>query len=65
MSASIVFVAVAPIDWAVTAVMAGAALVGGAVGGTVASRIPPIVVRVVVLALGAVVAIAYAINLLR
>jgi hypothetical protein len=64
-AAAIVFVAVAPIDWTATAVMAGAALAGGGAGGLVASRVPPIVLRVAVVALVVVVAVVYGIKLLR
>ena len=44
-SAALVFLIWGPIDWALTLVMAGAALAGGALGGMLATRIPPAVLR--------------------
>ena len=47
------------VDWTVTAVMAGAALAGGATGGAVASRIPARVLRLLIVVLGITVAGVY------
>ncbi len=58
-TASTVFVARAPIDWTVTGIMAGAALVGGLAGGALASRIPANVLRWGILVGGTTIAIAY------
>lgn len=47
------------VDWTVTAIMAGAALAGGAAGGAVASRIPAKVLRALIVVLGVTVAGVY------
>lgn len=47
------------VDWAVTGIMAGAALAGGAAGGAVASRIPAKVLRALIVILGVSVAGVY------
>ncbi|HSN30581.1 MAG TPA: sulfite exporter TauE/SafE family protein [Kofleriaceae bacterium] len=47
------------IDWLVTAVMAGASLVGGILGGALASRIPARVLRWLVIVFSVVVGVAY------
>jgi uncharacterized membrane protein YfcA len=53
-SAAAVFLFSGRIDWTITLVMASAALVGGAIGGTIASRVPAKLLRwvVIVVALG-------------
>ncbi len=53
-AAALVFLIWGPIDWALTLVMAGAALAGGALGGVLATRIPPAALRwtIVVIGLG-------------
>ncbi|MBV8755783.1 MAG: sulfite exporter TauE/SafE family protein [Deltaproteobacteria bacterium] len=47
------------IDWTVTAIMAGASLAGGVLGGALASRIPARVLRVVVISFAIVVGVFY------
>lgn len=47
------------VDWTVVAIMAGAALAGGAAGGAVASRIPAKVLRALIVILGLTVACVY------
>ena len=51
-SAAVVFLFLGQIDWAMTLVMAIAALVGGAIGGAIASRVPAKLLRWVVIAAG-------------
>ena len=47
------------VEWSLVAVMAPAALVGGSLGGRVASRIPPKKLRMVVITFGFAAAIVY------
>ncbi len=58
-SAALVFLVWGPIDWAITLVMAGAALVGGALGGVLATRIPPQALRWTVVVIGVGVSVVY------
>jgi hypothetical protein len=57
--AALVFVVTGPVDWAMTLVMAGAALVGGALGGGLSTRIPPAVLRWTVVVIGVGVSVVY------
>lgn len=52
--ASLVFVVVADIDWAVAALIAAGALLGGLAGARVGRRLAPLVLRVVVVLVGVV-----------
>jgi uncharacterized membrane protein YfcA len=58
-SAAVVFVVAGRLDWTVTFVMAVAALVGGAIGGTIASRVPAKLLRGIVMVAGLAMAIVY------
>ena len=58
-AAAAVFVVRAPVDWTICAVMAGAALAGGMIGGALASRIPAHVLRWGIVILGSAVAAVY------
>lgn len=58
-TAAIVFLVKAPLDPATTLVMAGCSLVGGVIGGRIASRISARALRHVVLAVGGVITIDY------
>jgi len=51
-SAAVVFLFLGRIDWAITLVMAIAALVGGAIGGAIASRVPAKVLHWIVIVAG-------------
>jgi uncharacterized protein len=57
--AAVLFVSTGSVPWAAALVMAAAALAGGAVGGRVAARLPPVALRRAVVALGVVVALIY------
>jgi uncharacterized membrane protein YfcA len=57
--AAAVFVGSGRVDWPIAGVMFAASAAGGALGGLVASRIPPAVLRWTVVALAVVVAIVY------
>ncbi len=58
-AAAAVFVVSGRVDWPIAGVMLLCALAGGAVGGVVASRIPPAVLRWAVVTLGVIVAAVY------
>jgi uncharacterized protein len=58
-AAAIVFVYSGEVDWPIAGVMLAGSLVGGALGGTLASRIPAGVLRWTVVALAVAVAIVY------
>ena len=58
-SAALVFAVTGPVDWTMTLVMAGAALVGGALGGMFSTRIPPAVLRWSVVVIGVGVSVVY------
>ena len=55
--AAVVFVIFADVDWAVVALIASGAIVGGTLGAKVGRRIPPVVLRTLVVILGVAVAI--------
>jgi uncharacterized membrane protein YfcA len=55
-AAAIVFVAVGDVDWLAAGVMAGGSLVGGLLGGAIASRVPPALLRAVVIVFALAVA---------
>lgn len=58
-AAAVVFVFTGQVVWLVAAVMAVSALLGGAVGGKLAGRLNPVILRWVVVAIGLVVSIYY------
>ena len=58
-AAALVFLAWGPIDWAITVVMAGCALVGGALGGVLSAHVPVRVLRILIVGLGLTVAGVY------
>jgi uncharacterized membrane protein YfcA len=58
------FVFSGDVVWSLALVMAPAALVGGAIGGRVATKLNPRVLRAVVIAIGLIVAIRYLLKLL-
>jgi uncharacterized membrane protein YfcA len=58
-AAAVVFVASGRVDWMATAVMAGASLIGGAVGGRIASHVPSRVLRAIVISFALAVAAYY------
>ncbi len=56
-AASVVFVAFAPLDWAVVGLIAAGSLVGGWLGAHLGRRLPPVVFRSLIVVFGYVVAI--------
>jgi uncharacterized membrane protein YfcA len=63
-TAAIVFVAVAPLDWIVVVVMAVASLIGGVIGGAIASRVSAKVLRAIVMIVGGAVSAVYFVKLI-
>lgn len=60
--AALVFIAVADVDWAVAGLIAAGAVVGGQVGATVGRRLPPVVLRGVIVLVGLVALSAFALG---
>ena len=56
--AAAVFIAVADVDWAVAGLVAAGAIVGGVIGSSVGRRLPPLVLRVVIVVVGVVALVA-------
>ena len=50
----IVFAIVAPVDWAVVGLIAGGSVVGGVIGALVGRRLPPLVLRGVIVVVGVI-----------
>jgi uncharacterized membrane protein YfcA len=63
LAAALFFVSSARIDWMVTGVMSGAALLGGVIGGALVSRIPARVLRWVIVTFAVVLATVYLVRL--
>lgn len=55
--AGVVFVLVTRVDWTIVALIAGGSIIGGQVGATVGRRLPPQVLRAVIIVVGLVAAI--------
>jgi uncharacterized membrane protein YfcA len=60
--AAVVFIAVAEVDWAAAGLVAVGAVVGGQVGATVGRRLPPVVLRVVIVVVGVAAITAFALD---
>jgi uncharacterized protein len=60
--AALVFIAVADVDWAVAGLIAVGAVVGGQLGATVGRRLPPAVLRGVIVLVGVVALMAFALG---
>lgn len=59
LAAALVFVLRGDVDWPIAGVMFAASLAGGAIGGAVASRIPPAALRWIVVVLAVAIAAVY------
>ncbi len=57
--AAVVFILVADVDWAVAALIALGAVLGGQIGATVGRRLPPLVLRLVIVTVGLVAVVAF------
>jgi uncharacterized membrane protein YfcA len=55
--AAVIFIAVAPVDWAVVLLLAAGAIVGGQVGASIGRRMSPLVFRTAVVGVGVVVSV--------
>lgn len=53
--AAVIFIAVAPVDWAVVLLLAAGAVVGGQVGASIGRRMSPLVFRTAVVGVGLIV----------
>jgi uncharacterized membrane protein YfcA len=60
--AALVFIAVADVDWAVAGLIALGAVVGGQLGATVGRRLPPVVLRAVIVLVGVVAITAFVVG---
>jgi len=57
--AAIVFVLVSEVDWLVAGLIAAGAVVGGQVGASVGRRLPPLVLRIFIVAVGVVAIVSF------
>ena len=57
-AAAIVFVLISQVAWLAAGVIAAGAILGGQIGGWVGQRLPPLVLRIVIVVVG-IAAIAY------
>ncbi len=57
--AALLFIAVADVDWAAAGLIAAGAIVGGQLGATVGRRLPPIVLRGVIVVVGVVAVLRF------
>ena len=57
--AAVIFIIVAEVDWTIVALIAAGAVVGGQIGATVGRRLPPLVLRMVIVAVGLVAVVAF------
>jgi uncharacterized membrane protein YfcA len=60
--AGLLFVLVAPVDWQVVAVVAVGAVLGGLLGASVGRRLPPVVLRWVIVTVGSVALVAFVVR---
>ena len=60
--AALVFIALADVDWSVAGLIAAGAVVGGQLGATVGRRLPPAVLRGVIVLVGVVALTAFALG---
>lgn len=60
--AAVVFVLVADIDWAIVGLIAAGATLGGLIGARVGRRLPPMVLRVVIVVVGVVAVTAFVVG---
>jgi uncharacterized protein len=57
--AAVLFISIADIDWAVAGLIAAGATLGGQVGATVGRRLPPVVLRTVIVVVGVVAVVRF------
>lgn len=57
--AAVVFILVADVDWVIAGLIAAGSIVGGQIGATVGRRLPPLVLRLVIVTVGTVAIVAF------
>jgi uncharacterized protein len=57
--AALLFIAIAEVEWAVVGLIAAGAVLGGQIGATVGRRLPPIVLRAVIVVVGVVAVVRF------
>ena len=57
--AAVIFIAVADVDWLVAGLIAVGSVIGGQVGATVGRRLPPLALRLVIVAVGVVAVVSF------
>jgi uncharacterized membrane protein YfcA len=57
--AAVVFIAVADVDWRAVVVLAVGAIIGGVIGASIGRRLPPMLLRAVVVVVGVVALVAF------
>ncbi len=57
--AAVVFILVAEVDWLIAGLIAAGSVVGGQIGATVGRRLPPLVLRSVIVVVGVVAVVAF------
>lgn len=57
--AAVVFILVADVDWVIAGLIAAGSIVGGQIGATVGRRLPPLVLRLVIVLVGTVAIVAF------
>ena len=57
--AAVVFILVAEVDWLIAGLIAAGSVVGGQIGATVGRRLPPLVLRTVIVVVGVVAVVAF------
>jgi uncharacterized membrane protein YfcA len=60
--AALVFIAVADVDWLVAGLIAAGSVVGGQLGATVGRRLPPLVLRGVIVVVGVTALVSFVIG---
>ena len=63
--AAVVFIVVADVDWAVAGLIAVGSVIGGQIGATVGRRLPPLVLRAVIVVVGVVALASFLLGLSR
>jgi uncharacterized membrane protein YfcA len=57
--AGLIFVVVADVDWTVVALIAAGSIVGGQLGATLGRRLPPLVLRIVIVVVGLIALVSF------
>jgi uncharacterized membrane protein YfcA len=60
--AALVFIAVADVDWLVAGLIAAGSVVGGQLGATVGRRLPPLVLRGVIVVVGVTALVSFVVG---